>query len=193
MLFSTLLSLLLLISLTLAVQTRSLASTRVYKKLTAEIREEANLDSVHSLVYPLFVQSVLEFEGDPPLKLNSTPYELGFNGKTYEVIAQDPGGLVDVWRTSEHIASKVLTRDQLSIRKRIFENGDPSMSLQELALAAGLHSFPDWLTTDSTNNSLNHKTRFIGYVRPNSSLNNANFFNAKQPIAAYIRVNNAKK
>ncbi|MEX0301159.1 MAG: hypothetical protein AB3N24_01935 [Leisingera sp.] len=167
-LITTLLSLILLMGLAVALQTRALATVKVLKRMTASHQEALDQDSLRELIRPLVGEAMIRFEEDTALKLNSTPFFVTFSGTRYQVTAQDPGGLVDLWRTPPAAAEALLAPDQAATRARLAEAGDRSMPLRQVTALAGLAEVPSWLTVRAPKRKMNAAALASFYPKENS-------------------------
>ncbi|KIC34978.1 hypothetical protein [Leisingera sp. ANG-M7] len=167
-LITTLLSLILLMGLVVTLQTRSLATVKMLKRLAASHQEVLDQDSLRDLIRPLVGEAMIRFDEDTPLKLNSTPFPVTFNETRYQIIAQDPGGLVDIWRTPPSTAEALLSPKQLKTRARLAEAGDQSMPIRQAAAKAGVAEVPPWLTDRAPKRKLNAATLAASYAAENA-------------------------
>lgn len=154
-LIATLISLMLLMALMISLQTRSLTATKVLKHLTVKTQEEAARDSLRELARPLMGDAMINFQGETALKLNGTPLLLAYQGRDYQIVAQDPGGLIDIWRTPARTAEALLTADQMALRNALASAGSAETPLRQITARIGLGTVPSWLTDSARNRRLN--------------------------------------
>ncbi|AHD03375.1 hypothetical protein [Leisingera methylohalidivorans] len=109
---------------------------------------------------------MIRFDEDTALKLNSRPFPVRFNGEDYRIVAQDPGGLVDVFRTPERTAQALLTPEQFRIWAAIAKSGGRGLPLRQLAARTGLKSVPNWVTIENKWRRLNRTSLSINYTQP---------------------------
>jgi len=84
-LISTLISSLLIAGLALAVQTKSLSTIAVLKRLEEEQIDFAARQAVHALIRPLIAEAMYEFDQDPQLSMEGEPYVVTFEGRVFHV------------------------------------------------------------------------------------------------------------
>ncbi len=154
-LIATLISLMLLMALMISLQSRSLAATKVLTRLSAKTQAEMTRDSLREFTRPLVGEAMINFQGDTALKLNGSPLSLTYRGSDYQVVTQDPGGLIDLWRTPPRTAEVLLSADQIALRSAMAAVGSAEMPLRQIAARAGLAKVPVWLTDRARKRRLN--------------------------------------
>jgi hypothetical protein len=142
-------------------------------------------DSLRDLIRPLAGEAMIRFDEDTPLRLDGTPFEVAFNGTRYGIIAQDPGGLVDLWQTPERSAAALLSPQQMEIRRAMRAVAEPGLPLQQIAARAGLAEAPTWLTDQGRRRRLNRTTLSVQYD-PSSAPQARRIFELRQPKTARL-------
>lgn len=97
-LISTLLSLSLLTMFALTIQAKSIASAKTYRKLIQATEVDAAQAAVRELVRPLILEAMIDFERETQLRLNSTPFEMTWRGRSLMLVAQDVEGMLNLRR-----------------------------------------------------------------------------------------------
>lgn len=100
-------------------------------------------------------QPAPKLQGDTALKLNRTPLLLTYRGGDYQILAQDPGGLIDLWRTPPRTAEVLLSAEQIALRNAMAAAGSAEMPLRQIAARVGLGTVPNWLTNRARKRRLN--------------------------------------
>jgi len=169
-LIATLSSLILVMGLITLLQARSLAATKVMKRLTNNHQLALDHDSLRELIRPLVGEAMIHFDENTALRLNSTQLQIVFEGTTYQITAQDPGGLVDLYRTPPSVAEALLTPAQLRALQQMKTIEARGLPLRQLAAQVGLSEAPVWLTTRSRERKINGITlaRLYSDVPPQS-------------------------
>ncbi|MVO18480.1 hypothetical protein GO984_21910 [Rhodobacteraceae bacterium CY05] len=157
-LIATLASLILVMGLITLLQARSLAATKVMKRLANNHQLALDHSSVREMLRPLVGEAMIRFDEETTLRLNSTPLRVEFDGATYEITAQDPGGLVDLYRTPPSVADLLLTSPQLRELQAMKAVEARGLPLRQLAAQVGLAEAPTWLTTRSRERRVNAVT-----------------------------------
>ncbi len=154
-LIATLSSLILVMGLITLLQARTLAAIKVMKRLTNNHQQTLDHDSLHQLIRPLVGEAMIRFDGETALRLNSTPFQVTFEGIAYQIIAQDSGGLVDLYRTPPAVAEALLTPAQLRALQDIKAVEGRGLPLRQLAAQGGLAETPNWLTIRAPERKIN--------------------------------------
>jgi len=191
-LIATLISLLLLMALMISLQTRSLPATKVLTRLSAKTQEEMTRDSLREFIRPLVGEAMINFQGDTALKLNGSPLLLTYQGRDYQITAQDPGGLIDLWRTPPRTAEALLTADKIALRMAMAAAGSAEMPLRQIAVRAGFTEVPHWLTDRARKRRLN-LTSLSNLFDPAHAQTLGRQGERRQPKAAHISSQNVAK
>jgi hypothetical protein len=153
-LISTLISLMLLISLAIGLQSIALANTKTIKRLSMVQHQLILRDSVRELARPLFAEAIIDFNGEHALSLDSTQHAVEFAGHSFYITAQDVDGLVDISKTPEEVINRLLPTDlaETVLRMKVGYPTDRSLRLSFVQNGGNLSKYPKpekWMTNQA--------------------------------------------
>ena len=141
-LISTLLSLSLLTMFALTIQAKSIASAKTYRKLIQATEVDASRAAVRELARPLVLEAMIDFERETQLRLNSTPFELEWQGRSLTVVAQDVEGMLNIYRPWPEKLMALVPED-VRVLVRYLSKNNPAPSdplLRQITEASDIHS-----------------------------------------------------
>jgi len=113
-LISTLISCLLIAGLALAVQTKSLSTIAVLKRLEEEQIDFAARQAVHALIRPLVAEAMYEFDQDPQLSMAGEPHVVTFEGRVFHVAAFNADDASTEYDQPQHVVLKIVLQAKTS-------------------------------------------------------------------------------
>ena len=113
---TALLLLFLLAFITATLQTRGHSNLRVLSRLTVSLQDRAARDALTELLRGPLAGAMTNIDGTD-VRLDGTPFEMEWAGRTWRVRAQDLAGLIDVYLASEAVLA-ALPLDATSLASR---------------------------------------------------------------------------
>ena len=163
-LIATLISLMFLMGMVISLQTSSLAATKVLSRLAQSTEDNITRDSLRELARPLLSDSMIHFDDSTKLQLNGVPFSFSYKGQTYQIVAQDLDGLIDLWRTPLPTANVLLSQSQMAQRNAMVAVGSPQMPLRQIVSILGYQEVPLWLTDRASKRQPNRPTLYFEFL-----------------------------
>ena len=176
-LLSTLAALIIVASLTIAIQQHAFVNTRQVKKLSDRIVQNAQAESLRNLLRPAIGEAMLATDAPQAQRLNGQPSEYTLENEQFLVSVQDVNGLIDVRRTPNEAAQAVLSASQFEFFVTLKASYDPDVPLSVQVAALRSHGPALRVTNRGASRFLNSETLSVHYSAQFQAVNNVHFRN----------------